>query len=196
MNFEQHLAYHNKDYKIIHSEQEFIVHPAAFNLLPLTKASLQCSFSSNFHIENYRLYLDKITLFPGEAGEKQVTFHNCAISYNGAILIGDNMIREYNLKGRPACFSYQNVIELVFEDGVLITSVDQSKAMLRIRKNLELSMRNLTRGRDQRCILRFMNSAFVGDYRSFKLSVARRKYIQEMKSEYNDKNFINNLLEA
>lgn len=197
MNLEQQLVFLNKNYQILYSEQEFIIHPAAFGLLPMTKAALHYSYKSEFHIENYQLYLDKLTLHPGEVAEKQYEFKDCASSYNGAILIGTNLVKEYPIKGlKTTCFSYQNVLELVFEDGILITSIDQSKAMLRIRKNLELNLRNLNRGRDLRCIKRFMNSAFIGDYKAFKLPLARKKYIEEMRKDYIDYKFIKNNMEA
>lgn len=192
MNNEKQMKYLNKDYKILHSEQEFIIHPAAIGILPMTKAALQCSFTSEYHIENYRLYLDKLTLNPGEMNETQYDFQDYAVSYHGAVLIGTNLVKEYNMKGMmPACFSYQNVMELFFEDGVLITSVDQSKAMLRIRKNLELNLRSILRSRDVRCIKRFMYSSFVGDYKVFRLPITRMRYLQDMKSDYNDKIIIN-----
>jgi hypothetical protein len=128
-------------------------------------------------------------LHNSDSTDKHYEFEQCAVSYNGTLLIGTDLIKEYSLKGnKTACFSYQNVKELVFEDGVLITTVDQNKAMLRIRKNLELGLRNLTASRDLRCIRRFMNSAFVGDYKPFKLPVNRFKYLQDMKNVYDNKN--------
>lgn len=193
MNIIQQIKYMNKDYNILHSEQEFIIHPAAVGILPVSKSALQCSFQSEFHIEDYQLFLDRIILYPGEAGEKLYEFQDYSVSYNGAVLIGANLVKEYILKGsKPACFSYQNVTELVFEEGNLITNVDQSKAMLRIRKNIDMNLRSLNRGRDVRCIKRFMNSAFVGDYSAFRLPITRMRYLQELKSEYDFKNLTSN----
>lgn len=194
MNQEQQIIYLDKNYKILLMEQEFIVHPAAFGLVPLSKANAQCSFSCTYHIEDFRLYLDKITVYDSDNNQKQYDFGQTPVPYNGAILIGENQIKDYSLKGnsRPACFSYQNVLELVFEDGVLITTVDQNKAMGRIRKNLELGLRSLSVNRDLRCIRRFMNSAFVGDYKAFKLPVIRMKYLREMKEDYDKKNIVIN----
>jgi hypothetical protein len=197
MSLKQQILYLNKNYQILQMEQEFIVHPAAFGLVPMNKSALQCSYSADFHIEDYHLYLDRIKLSSSDSltgtkydyMEKQYEFEHRRIAYNGTVLIGTDLVKEYTLKGcKPACFSYQNVMELVFEDGVLITAVEQNKAMLRIRKNLELGLRNLNVSRDVRCISRFMNSAFVGDYKSFKLPISRMKYLQDMKSFYTDKN--------
>jgi hypothetical protein len=122
---------------------------------------------------------------PAGSGDRQYTFDNCTVSYNGAILIGSKPVKEYAMKGEnPTCFSYQNVMELIFEDGILITSVDHSKKMLRIRKNIELGLRNLTVNRDIRCIRRFMNSSFIGDYKTFRLIGSRMRYLKELKKDY------------
>lgn len=199
MNLEHQLNFSNKNYKIIGIEQEFIIHPTALGLLPLTTASLQATFSCTFHIEAYHLFLDKLILSNSDNGtpgaskadmnEKQYVFQNCPIAYNGAVLIGTNKGKEYSLKGnKPACFSYQNVLELVFEDGVLITTIDQSRAMSRVRKNLELGLRSLTDNRDNRCINRFLNSSFIGDYKRFHLNYNRMKYLKEMKADYSKYN--------
>jgi hypothetical protein len=197
MNPEQELIYLNKSYRILCMEQDFLVHPAALGLLPLTKASLQCLFSTAFHVEDYQLFLDTLTIHNTEpvaglgsdGSENQSFFENCRVSYNGAVLIGTNIGKEYYMKAdKPACFSYQTVIELVFEDGSLITAVDQSKAMLRIRKNLELGLRSLSVKRDIGCIRRFMNSAFVGDSHAFRFPNSHMRYLREMKKEYTDKN--------
>ena len=191
MDIVHNLKYNNKDYQILQSEQEFIIHPAAVGILPLTKSTLHCSFQCDYHVDNYRLYLDRMILNPGDANQKQYDFTNYSVSYNGVILIGANLIKDYSLKDtKPACFSYQLVTELVFEEGNLITSVDQSKAMLRIRKNLDLNLRSLQQGRDVRCIRRFMNSSLVGDYRPFRLPMTRMRYLQEMKKDYQNKNSI------
>jgi len=215
MDIEQQLLYLNKNYKILFTEQEFIVHPAAFGLLPLALASLQYSFNSSFHIEDYRLTLDKIIISNGEIGsfegvktdanEKPFLFQYTTIAYNGSILIGANQLKEYNIKecnkkeynkkecnkkeynlkeNKMNCFSYQSVFELVFEDGILITTIDKSKAMSRIRKNIELGLRSLSKSRDVRLIQHFINSSLVGDYKPFRRDSSRLKYLKEMKNEY------------
>lgn len=197
MNIDQQLNYLNKDYKIISTEQEFIIHPAAIGLMPISHSSLQCLYSSSFHIEDYRLFLDKLVIQGTDntnlagTNEKQYEFNGCAVSYNGAILLGSRMVREYTMKSeKTASFSYQNVLELVFEDGVLITTVDHSKKMLRIRKNIELGLRDLSVNRDVRCIRRFLNSSFIGDYKPFYLTANRLKYLKDMRKDYQNSNFI------
>lgn len=186
MSIKQQMNYMGECYEILHAEQEFIIHPAAFGLLPISKTSLQCSYISDFHIDKYQLMLDKITLTQEESGEvKLYEPIEGKLLYHGTILIATNLFKEYYLKGgKLACFSYQKVLELVFENGMLITTVDQSKAMLRIRKNIELGLRSLNKKRDLRCILRFMNSSFVGNYKPFIISGIRLKYLKDMSKEY------------
>lgn len=186
MDIKQQINYMGKQYEIIKAEQNFIIHPAAFGLLPAVKASLKSPFSSEFHIENYRLMLDNIAL-TRDGAEEEIHFQpeECKVSYSGAFLIAANPIREYYLKdGKLACYSYQNVLELVFEDGMLITTVDQSKAMLRIRKNIDMGFRSLNVKRDLKCINRFMNSSLVGDYESIKFTLNRFKYLKDMCKNY------------
>lgn len=204
MILEQEIIYFDKKYHILNAEQEFIVHPAAFGLLPLTKVSLQSPFTCEFHIEDYRLIMDRLTIVNDTAGnagmgkmeenDMECEMNDCQIPYTGAILIGSRPVREYYRKdGKLACFSYQNVFELVFEEGILKTTIDQSKAMLRIRKNIELKFRSLNSSRDLRCIKHFMNTSFIGDYKTFILPYNRMKYLKEMKKKYRNTYCINNL---
>ncbi len=195
MNLEQKIEYHNMEFNILAAEQEFIVHPIALGYLPYSSASLQCPFSSKFSIRDYRLFLDKIDVGTNESMNlggawiedyiQRHSFEELSVSYNGAILIGTSPVKDYHGKeDEPSYFSYQKVIELVFDNGVLITTVDQSKAMLRIRKNIELGLRSLSKKRDKNCINRFMSAIFVGDYKPFRFQYNRMNYIKDMKKDY------------
>ncbi|MDF2906665.1 MAG: hypothetical protein K0R34_1986 [Herbinix sp.] len=208
MKLEQKLDYQNIEFNILAVEQEYIVHPIALGYIPYSSASLQCSFSSRFTIKDYRLLLCEIEVgsneamnFGGARIEDNLQKHSLGefpVSYNGVILIGANPVKEYYMKGdSPSYFSYQTVIELVFENGVLTTTIDQSKAMLRIRKNLELGLRSLNKKRDKNCISRFMNAIFVGEYKSFRFQYNRMNYIKEMKKDYSAASLIkfNNSIE-
>jgi len=181
---EQKIIYKDKEYKIIAAEQEFIIHPAALGILPIAKASFTCNFSAEYFLDGYKLYLDRIKLLD-DASEKEYVLKDCRLYYNGSILIAADLVNEFRVKGsNPACFSYQNVKELIFNDGVLVTGIDQNRAMHRIRKNLELGLRRISNSKDVRCINRFLDSAFVGDYRPFRLTYNRFRYIKKMKSCY------------
>ncbi len=195
MNIVQKMNYKNSEYTILAAEQEYIIHPIALGYLPYSAASLQCSFSSHFYIKDYQLLLSNLDIATTEARNlggihmeghaRKYSFEEFPVNYNGAILIGTNIFKEYYLKGTtPSYFSYQKLIELVFENGTLITTVDQSRAMLRIRKNLELGLRSLDLKRDKRCINRFMNSVLVGDYKPFFFQYNLKKYVKDMKEDY------------
>ncbi len=194
MTLDHKMFYSGAEYQILAIEQEFIIHPAALGLLPLTSVSLQFPFRSSFHIEDYRLILDSMTVLGSnpvkalgadEESEGGIDYSALHLSYNGAVLIGNKLVKEYYLKSNvPACFSYENVYELIFEDGRLITTVDQSKAMRRIRKNLELGLRTLYKPRDARCILKFINTSLVGDYRPSRFCFRQLNYVKEMQHSY------------
>ena len=200
MNIQQQLLYLDKSYTIISAEHEFVIHPIAFDILPLTLSSAECSFASSFQVINNCLLLKSLSIFkdettsftaePADMIEEPYIFHDKPISYSGTILIGDVPIKEYIMKeyimkeSRTTIFSYKSVYELIFEDGNLITTIDHSKAMLRIRKNIELGLRSLTNKWDVRCIFHFMKSTFIGDYRTFSSAKKRLKYLKEMKSSY------------
>jgi hypothetical protein len=189
MEQKQQISFHDKTYIVLSVEQEYIIHPAVFEPEAITEESLNLDFSCDFSIQNNRLMLDFMMKAPEgedygvESGEGAV-LKSIPVLYNGAILIGREPVTEYLLQeNRLPYFSYKQVYELVFNNGVLVTTVEHSRAMFRIRKNLELGLRSLAAKRDVRCIRRFMNSSFIGDYRL--LSTGKRlKYLKELKDLY------------
>lgn len=189
MSSEQQIIYRDKPYHILNAEQEFIVHPSVFGMLPLNKAALLEPFNYQLHIEDYKLFLDKLELLNVEqlsacCYEEEKNSVGTLIPFNGAILIGAGLTKEYYVKEKLACFSYQKVYELVFDKGMLITTVDQSKAMQKIRKNIDAGLRELDNKRDIRCIKRFLASCLVGDYKSFFFRGNRLKHIKNMRETY------------
>ncbi len=191
MLIDQKLKYLDQDFTILAVEQEFIIHPVVFDILMCSKDSLQQPFSCSFQVNHYKLELTLLSLLGRENSDfilEKYHFNQESIAYNGAILIGDTPVKEYSFQEEKiACFSYKNVYELIFEDGSLITTIDLSRAMLRIRKNIELGLRSLSKKRDIRCISRFMNTSFVGDYRTFSSTGKRFRYLKEMKADYKNK---------
>lgn len=198
MKLEHQLLYMNNAYLILAAEQEHIVHPAALGLTSLTKDTMEQSYFAEFEVKDYQLYLKCITLGSNQESatpftnpDKTYYFEDFKVSYNGAVMIGTKRVKDYIFKDKEApCFSYQKVYELVFAKGKLITTIDQSKAMLRIRKNIELGLRSLHKKNDQRCIERFIHSSMVGDYRPFLLKQSRYRYLKEMKKDYSGNSFI------
>lgn len=86
------------------------------------------------------------------------------MNYTGSIVIGTQFINNYSKNNEMPCYGYKIVKELVFSEGNLTTTIDHSKAMLRIRRNLELGLKSLDKKRDVKCIEHFINSSFAGDY--------------------------------
>lgn len=198
MNWQTNSLTLNKNYKIINTEHEFIVHPAALGILPMTAEALQRSFACSYLMKDYCMFLDKLIIYNESIAEpckesedsKSVAyaFMDQHIAYSGTILIGDLLLKDYSLKGcKTAYFSYESVFELVFDDGNLITTIDHSKSMLRIRKNIDLKLRSLSNKRDVRCIARFMNSSFIGEYKPYPTYKKRLHYLEEMKKSYQNK---------
>lgn len=199
MKLQQQLLYLDKNYNIISAEHEFIVHPVIFDILPLTPGSATCSFECCLEVIGYRLQLKSISILnkendktSGFGEDTQVPigvsrdFENKPISYTGTLLIGESKVQEYFMKdSNENCFSYKRVFELIFEEGNLITTIDHSRAMLRIRKNIELGYRNLTNKWDVRCITHYINSTFIGDYKPFSSVKKRLRYLVELKSANN-----------
>lgn len=111
------------------------------------------------------------------------------LTYTGGIIIAKDLVETFHygesLSEYP-CYCYQTVYELIFEQGILIMSIDHSKAMLRIRKNVERGLRSLRNQKDIRCIQNFLNETFCKNYernrklRSWKKKVYRvKRKIQE-----------------
>lgn len=189
MEQKKQINFHNKLFSILSVEQEYIIHPVVFEPEEITEESLNIGFSCEFSIQSNRLMLDFMMKTPEGAGSEEETGEGAILKsipalYNGAILIGGEPVKEYLLmENRLQYFSYKQVYELVFNKGDLVTTIDHSKAMLRIRKNLELGLRSLTVKRDARCIKRFINSSFIGDYRPLS-NKKKLKYLKELKELY------------
>ncbi len=189
MNIEQQIIYKDKLFQTLGTEQEFIIHPSAFGLMPLNKNALQLPFQCEFYLEDYQLTLRNLQVCDEESliacsYEDKPEYEGIKVMYSGAVLIGADLVKEYYIKDKLACFSYQKVYELVFDNGRLTTTIDQSKAMLKIRKNIDTGLRTLSKGRDLRCIKRFLNSSLIGDYNAFFLPFRRMKYLKVMQEDY------------
>lgn len=199
MKLEQQLQYLGRNYKIIASENEYIVHPAALGYVSIEVGALQLPFSCSYQVTEYKLQLNNLSIetsdkaiLPMEASpEESYEFGQMYIPYTGALLIADGLLEEYRQEDSDTddnlpIFSYKTVYELVFNNGNLITTVDQSKAMQRIRKNLELGLRRMDNKRDYQCIRRFIKSNLIGDYRPFSSQNKKLRYLENMKKAYRD----------
>ncbi|MDF2542038.1 MAG: hypothetical protein K0S47_1756 [Herbinix sp.] len=191
MNQEQQILFHHLNHTIIQCENEFIIHPYLLGMIQDQSNPSEFSLRAEFHIEDYQLYLDTIVLYNNVAfatskDTLEQCYQNQPIFYNGTILIADEVIKEYSVKGNIGLpiYSYKSVYELTFQEGILTTTIDHSKAMVRIRKNIELGLRSLSKSRDIRCINKFIDTSFVGDYKPFRSARKRAKYLEQMKFQF------------
>lgn len=144
MDNKEIFSYRNEEYVLLITE---------FNL-PEIKEEY---YPVNYSIKEYQLYRQ-----------------NQPVIYSGGLILGYHFLKDYGQDKAHLCYSYDKVIELIFQDGILETSVDHSKAMLRVRKNLERGLRSLEKGKDKRCIRKFIYHSFIRDYRQSFFAQTRR----------------------
>lgn len=123
-----------------------------------------------FRESDYKLFLEK------KSGSL-VT--QAAVNYSGGILLVRGFLPEY--EAYEDMFSYETVLELIFKDGCLITTVDHSKAMLRVRRNLENGLRSMNSVRDRHCIRTFLHRTVICDYRQSRYAYGKKKLIRNLK---------------
>ena len=82
-------------------------------------------------------------IMPNDSQQKFSLFNNYyydlnyRIDYTGGLLLADDFIQElYVHMGFHPAWKYKNVIELIFEDGVLINKFDHSEKMAKIRSQI------------------------------------------------------------
>lgn len=197
------IILHGETYQIIACENECIFHPAAFDI-EVTDDDKNRAYSFLYEVDDFQINLKafetdilfdatKLDQIPCQMEENKhhgneyhFLFTGFHLDYTGSVLIAKDYVRNYFIDNKPenTCFSYQNVKELVFNNGVLVTTIDHKKAMLRIRKNLELGLRKIYIGRDFKCIERFIRHTLVGDYHPFHFNRSRMKYYNEMKENF------------
>lgn len=181
LNINDTLIFEDKFYQLL-GEEQVIYTPDLFRISATWEKDKESLYISTYEISEHQLYLKNMTIssdrgFPvinevnpqsvyNDKGYDTVLYENILekLSYTGGILIGSDYIKNYNTRYDLPYFLYGKLYELIFEDGKLITTIDHSKAMLRIRKNLDLGLRNLEKERDRKCIKHFLKTSFVGDY--------------------------------
>ena len=66
----------------------------------------------------------------------------------------------------------------------MITTIDHSKAMLRVRKNIDKGYRDLGKFRDRKCIDQFIRTSLLGTYRKTHSLRKKMKCLDRMKDLY------------
>lgn len=195
---------------ILKCELKEIYKPDIFGISPIWSDDQTFEYNSTFEIKDYQLYLKDLIITSdrgykvingiepeyifSEKGIETARYTNVSfpIKFTGAVIIVNTVVKNYGTGEEIPCFGYKTVREFIFQDGKLVTTIDHSKAMLRIRKNLDLGLRNLDKTRDVECIKHFIKTSFVGDYehpdRMSKTSLKKKlqfmTYIQKMKGYY------------
>lgn len=162
--------------------------PADLSINPTWEKDKNFQYNGNMEIEDYKLYLKDLSVFCDRGfpeignvapkiseisyGITNACYEDIHLSliYTGGMIIGEGYLKEYDrgmfCSGRyyEPVYCYETLLELIFQDGRLITEIDHSKAMRRIRKNLDLELRSLEKERDAKCIRHFIRTSFIGDY--------------------------------
>lgn len=116
---------------------------------------------------------------------------NCAfhdldtnVPYTGGVVIVKDFYEDFDYEKEFPCYCYKTVYELIFEEGLLVTAIDHSKAMVRIRMNINKGLRNVDKKKDQRCINKFIKDTLYKRY-------GKRKKMQEWKRSLYDTKYWN-----
>lgn len=176
------VIYKGEKYELLLQEKDGMFHPEVFGMAPIWMQSREFSYKGTYKIEDYQLYLESFLVhtdssYPTiqnveavmskeEDGKTYAGYYHLSYSlnYTGAIVIAKDFVKDYEIEDNYPCFCYAHVVELIFEKGILVTTIAHDKAMIRIRKNLEKGIRTLRKAKDSRCIRKFIKSSFVGKY--------------------------------
>jgi len=156
---------------ITYQEQEYTLFLSEYDLQPSQPGSSQYfgdqAGEISLKIDDYKLFLE----------ERRGGFLTQeALNYSGGMLVVQKPVPAY--AEYDDMFSYEIVLELIFKDGILMTTVDHSKAMLRVRRNLERGLRSMVRARDRYCIRKFMHKTVICDYRQSRIVRAKKKCLR------------------
>jgi hypothetical protein len=194
----------NNNYEILLCENQAIFHPENYGITSTWLDDPNFRYQCTFILKDYQLILKNLIvtadkeypeingIYPepyfSELDNNTVVYNDImeAIKYTGGIIIGNTILNDYGFQENIPCFCYKSVIEHIFRDGRLITTVDHSRDMLRIRKNIDMGLRSLYKKQDVKCMERFIKASFVGEYcYSDKFKIM--KTIKSFKNTYIDK---------
>lgn len=182
MVLSEQVLYKNESYRLFLYENEHIFHPSEVGITSIWPSTEETYYESTIKIEKLNLILDSFAVrstavcpyvngcapvFLEEQGEMRTALYknvNIELNYSGAIIIVKDFIDKYGFEDNYPCYCYKKVLELIFNEGCLITTIDHSRAMLKIRKNIDVGLRNPKVRKDSRCINRFIKSSFIGEY--------------------------------
>ena len=193
-------------FDVLMHENQYLFHPVLLNHGSLEKSKLLEPKELNIELVSYKLILkhmrvesdEELPTIQGVVPDRELelsnigTYHDLDLDmkYTGAILMANTLVNTYgdepDQAGNYPCYCYKVVYEYVFEQGILVTTIDHSRAMLRIRKNLDLGYRSLDKKRDYRCIRRFIKASLIGRYKSTKKYEKYNHNFQAICEQYKD----------
>ncbi|BCN31430.1 hypothetical protein [Anaeromicropila herbilytica] len=178
------ILYKGEEYQLYLFEKEYIYHPSEAGVRSIWPATEPLEYENSYRIDERNLILQSVFINANtntiiddikgyspkvthEGDNQKICFENIDIplDYSGAMIIRKDFIDKYGYEEEYPCFCYKVVIELVFNEGCLITAIDHSRAMLKIRKNIDAGLRDPKVKRDKKCINNFINSSFIGEYK-------------------------------
>lgn len=183
MQLQEKLIYKGECYKLLLSEEDRIFIPSQLAFDRFWSNLQENDVHTTFIVDGYKLWLQSIMVpfqnnYPvicnveplrvklEDNGKEYLEYQGLfeSVSYTGGIIISKDIIWPYTEKELSPCYCYKKVIELIFVEGTLVTTIDHSKAMVRIRMNIEKGLRDRNNFRDARCIRRFIRKSFVCHY--------------------------------
>ncbi len=206
MLFTEEIYFKNDFYTVLLREADNLLMEVVREHKPIWK-SYSGDVIASYDLQNYMLtlqdlILDKHLMKDNEkfydrepsvdliTGSKVFDKLNCPVKYTGHIIVAKDIVDTFSYDGDQAeypCFCYKEVYELCFEQGALVTSIDHSKAMVRIRKNIEKGLRNVKNTKDIRCINRFLKQTFCHDFeRNRKLRKLKNKVYRVKRKVYGE----------
>lgn len=168
--------YHEQSFSVMMIEKGELFCPWKLGLLSQEQKKEELLIRGSYRIEDFVLYLEGFEAYSKqkELIVKKENLH-IPLSYNGSVLLVRELLERY-MEYKPL-YGYKKLIELIFDHGKLTTAIDHSRAMYRIRRNLEAGLRDMTNPKDARCILSFIDDLFVGKYKES----IRARYFQAIK---------------
>ncbi len=181
MDYIDRLYLNGKVWDVLQNEYKDIFALDDYNMLPIWSDDEHFFSYGTYELKNYELSIKNFIIstdreYPDINGVKPDIFYsakdystaeyediNLPIKFTGALVIGNEWIKDYD-NGITRCYNYKHVCELIFLNGKLVTTINHNRAMQRIRKNLDLGLRTLSKKRDRKCIDRYIKTSFVGNY--------------------------------
>ncbi|KSV60076.1 hypothetical protein [Acetivibrio ethanolgignens] len=168
--------YHEQSFSVMMIEKGELFCPWELGLLSQKQNKEELFIRGSYQIEDFVLYLEG---FEAYSKQKELIIKkedlHIPLSYNGSVLLVRELLERY-AEYKPL-YGYKKLMELIFDHGKLITAIDHSRAMYRIRRNLEAGLRDMANPKDARCILSFIDDLFVGKYKES----IRTRYFQAIK---------------